>query len=305
LRAAAASGAARAVAEGRLERAHAGARLAFYLATASQLAYPLAPRASPDAILGRFSYPTFSGSRYVALGGGETERALTRGLAARAAGELAEARRCFTEARRLAPRAYMPELLLGETEEDPTLSIEALTRASELNPRSCYAPYLLGLRLGLTGAADQAAAAFQRARALAPTFGAAQQRLGELAEAAGRESEAAELYEEAALQNASLALPVVRLAAAATRAGRVDKAVALLEKTLEADGEYWLTNLAIGTAYVEQRRFHEARVHLARALDGADDRAAVLAELARVEIGLGNLDAARALLAEERDAPNA
>jgi tetratricopeptide (TPR) repeat protein len=301
LRAAVTARAARYVADERLEHAHAGTRLAFYLATASQLGYPLAPRASSEAVLSRLSFPTFSGSRYVALGGGETERVLGRGLEARAAGELVEARRCFTEARRLAPRAYLPELLLGETEEDSTLSIEALSRAAELNPRSCLAPYLLGLRLGLANVPDEAATHFQRARALAPSFGAAQQRLGELSEAAGRLDEAAQLYEEAALQNGSLALPVVRLAAAATRAGRVDKAVALLEKTLEGDPDDWLTNLAIGRAYVEVHRFHEARVHLLRALDDADDRPAVLAELAKAEIGLGNLDAARTFLNESRD----
>jgi tetratricopeptide (TPR) repeat protein len=300
LRAAIAARAARYVADERLEHAHAGTRLAFYLATANQLGYPLAPRASSQALLSRLSFPTFSGSRYVALGSGETERALGLGLAARAAGELVEARRCFTEARRLSPRAYLPELLLGETEEDPTLSIEALTRAAELNPRSCLATYLLGMRLGLANAPDEAATQFQRARALAPSFGAAQQRLGELSEAAGRLDEAAVLYEEAALQNGSLALPVVRLAAAATRAGRVDKAVALLERTLEGDPDDWLTNLAIGSAYVELHRFHEARVHLTRALEGADDRPAVLSELAKAEVGLGNLDAARTFLNESR-----
>jgi tetratricopeptide (TPR) repeat protein len=300
LRAAVADRAAKYVGAERLERAHAGDRLAFYLATASQLGYPFAPREAPEEILARFSFPTFSGSRYVALGGGETERALARGLEARARGELVEARRCFTEARRLSPRAYMPELLLGETEEDPTLSIEALSRAVELNPRSCFAPYLLGLRLGLADAPDQAAAWFQRARTLAPTFGAPQLRLGELAEAAGRPADAAQMYEEAALQNASLALPVVRLATTAARGGRLDKAVALLEKTLADDPGHWLVNLALGRAYVELRRYHEARVNLERALDGTDDRPAVLAELSRAQIGVGDLDAARALLAQAR-----
>jgi tetratricopeptide (TPR) repeat protein len=291
-RAAVVARAARAVAEERLERPHAGARLAFYLATASQAGCPLAPGPAPpafDALAGERT----PGARHVALDG-EVERRLAAGLEARRAGDLGEARRLFTEAGRLAPGAYLPALLLGETEEDPALSIEALARAAELNPRSCLAPHLLGLRLGLAGAPDEAAAWFERARAVAPSYGAPQERLGERAEAAGRLADAATLYEEAALANAAFALPVIRLAAAATRGGRVDKAVALLARSLAADPELWLTNLALGSAYVAQRRFHEARVHLERALDGAEDRAAVLAELARAEIGLGNLEAARA-----------
>jgi tetratricopeptide (TPR) repeat protein len=170
--------AARFVADERLERPRIGARLAFYLSVASQLGLRVAPRIGPDP-LGRLQEkPAFAGSRYVALGGGATEALLREGLDARRGGDLAEARRCFTEARRLSPRAYMPELLLGETEESPTLSIEALERAAELNPRSCLAPLLLGLRLGYAGAHDEAAAALQRARTIAPSFGAAQERLG-------------------------------------------------------------------------------------------------------------------------------
>jgi hypothetical protein len=66
-----------------------------------------------------------------------------------------------------------------------------------------------------------------------------------------------------------------------------------------------LPNFLVGRAYVELKRFHQARVHLQRALlwaesdgaqknsareplvAGAEDRAAVLSELARAEAGLG------------------
>jgi tetratricopeptide (TPR) repeat protein len=298
LRAEVTARAARAVGEERLERPRIGARLAFYLSVATQLGLRVSPRPSPGS-LGRLTEgPTFEGSRYIALGGGPTETLLRTGLEARRAGDLGEARRCFTEARRLSPRAYMPELLLGETEENPTLSIEALERAAELNPRSCLAPFLLGLRLGYAGAAGEAAAALQRARTIAPSFGAPQERLGELAAAAGRVEEACQLYEEAALQNGAYALPVARLAEAAVREGRVDRAVGLLEKSLGGDPDLWLTNLVLGRAYLQLRRFHEARVHLRRALDGAEDRTVVLTELANAEVGLGDLDAARALLDE-------
>jgi tetratricopeptide (TPR) repeat protein len=300
--AAMAATAAHTLGESRLERRHVGDRLAFYLATATQLGLPLAPRPDGDPFEALGLAPTFAGSRYVALGDGPTEALLRAGLDERRAGHLVEARRLFTEARRASPRAYMPELLLGETEEDPTLSIEALERAAELNPRSCLAPFLMGLRLGYAGVDDRAAAALQRARALAPSFGAPQERLGELAEAAGHVEEACQLYEEAALQNSAFALPVARLATVALREGRVDKAVALLERSLDGDPELWLTNFVLGRAHLELRRFHQARLHLRRALDGAEDRAAVLAELAKAEVGAGELDAARAALEEARRA---
>jgi tetratricopeptide (TPR) repeat protein len=304
LRAATTETAAREVGETRLQRRHIGDRLAFYLATATQLGLPVTPRAAPDPLARLGETPAFSGSRYVALGAGVTETLLRAGLEERRAGRLAEARRCFTEARRASSRAYMPELLLGETEEDPNLSIEALERATELNPRSCLAPYLLGVRLGYAGVADEAAAALQRARAIAPSFGAPQERLGELAEAAGRIEEACQLYEEAALQNSAFALPVARLANIALAEGRVDKAVGLLEQSLEGDPDLWLTNFVAGRAYLEQRRFHQARLHLQRALDEAEDRPAVLAALAKAEIGVGDLDAARGALEEARRSGN-
>jgi tetratricopeptide (TPR) repeat protein len=307
LRGAITTNAAREVGEARLERRHVGERLAFYLEAATRLGLPLAPRAGaggPDPLARLGAAPTFAGSRYVALAGSSTEALLRLGLEERRAGRLEEARRCFTEARRASPRAYFPELLLGETEEDPRLSIEALERAAELNPRSCLAPYLLGVRLGYAGAPDEAAAALQRARSVAPSFGAPQERLAELAEAAGRIDEACQLHEEAALQNSAYALPVARLAAIALGDGRVDRAIGLLEKSLEADPALWITNFVLGRAYLEQRRFHQARVHLRRAIDGAEDRAAVLAELAKAELGAGDLDAARGALAAARRAPD-
>jgi tetratricopeptide (TPR) repeat protein len=304
LRAATTAAAAREVGAERLERRHVGNRLAFYLETANRLGLSRAPRstatAAQEALGALDTPPAFPGSRYVALAGSAAEALLHLGVQERRAGHLDEARRCFTEARRAAPRAYFPELLLGETEEDHRLSIEALQRAAELNPRSCLAPYLLGVRLGTTGADDEAAAALQRARAISPSFGAPQERLAELAEAAGRIEEACQLYEEAALQNSAYALPVSRLATRALDEGRVDKAVALLERSLAADPDLWLTNFVVGRAYLEQRRFHQARLHLQRALAGAEDRPAVLAALAKAEVGVGDLDAARDALEEAR-----
>ena len=69
-------------------------------------------------------------------------------------------------------------------------------------------------------------------------------------------------------------------AAIAQRSGKIDKAVGLLERSLGDDPDLSLTNFLIGRAYVELHRYHQARVHLLRAVDGAEDRAAVLTALA-------------------------
>ena len=145
----------------------------------------------------------------------------------------------------------------------PADAVEALARAEAMNPLSCHAPYLRGVRLLELG--DETATPSPRSSArgaLAPGFGAPQERLGELCEAAGRIDDACRLYEEAALQNSGFALPIARLATLAMRDGKIDKAVGLLERTLANDPDLSLTNSLLGRAYVELKRFHQARVHL-------------------------------------------
>ena len=304
VRAAIPARAARYVASERLERRHAAARLGFYLAVAAEIGIDVrggAHHAFPPPELGDSlgAARSFPDARYVALGAGEVERLLAEGLRHKRAGEMGEARGCFVAAGRLAPRSHLPPLLLGGVEA-PAAAIEALTRAESLNPASCQAPYLRGVRLLELGDRTDAAVAFERARAIAPGFGAPQERLGALAEAAGRIDEACRLYEEAALQNGSFALPIARLASIAQRDGKIDKAVGLLERSLGDDPDLSLTNFLIGRAYVELRRYHQARVHLLRAVASSEDRAAVLTELAKAEIGLGNVEAARDTLEEAR-----
>jgi tetratricopeptide (TPR) repeat protein len=192
------------------------------------------------------------------------------------------------------------------TVADDQVAIAALSRAEARNPLSCHAPYLRGVRLLAGGDEAEATIAFERARAIAPGFGAPQERLGALAEAAGRTADAAHYYEEAVLQNGAFALPIARLAAMASRDARLDKAVALLERSLGDDPDLGLTNFLVGQAYVALKRYHQAQVHLRRALAwadagpaahgtrsreplvaGAEDRAAILSELARADAGLG------------------
>ncbi len=288
----------------RTERRYASARLGFYLSVAAHMGLEMKRRAGtafpPGEMMdARHAAQTFAGSRYVALGAGEMERLLEDGLRHKRAGEIESAQRSFMAAARLAPRSHLPALLLGDV-GPPAAAIESLIRAEALNPLSCHAPYLRGTRLLEVGDAADAAAAFERARAIAPSFGAPQERLGALAEAAGRTEDACRLYEEAALQNGTFALPIARLAELAQRDGKIDKAVGLLERILHDDPDLSLTNFLIGRAYIDLSRYHQARVHLRRAVEGAEDRAAVLTALAKAEIGLGNVDAAKTALAEAR-----
>ena len=302
VRAAIPARAARYTASDRNERRHAKDRLGFYLSVAAQMGFEIKGRQRvvfppPDIRDERHAAMTYPDSRYYTLGAGEVERLLEEGLRHKRAGAVTEARRCFLAAGRLAPRSHLPSLLLGGIEA-PAAAIEALSRAESLNPMSCHAAYQRGVRLLEVGDVSDAAAAFERARAIAPTFGAPQERLGMLAEAAGRTDDACRLFEEAALQNPTFALPIARLAEIAQRDGKIDKAVGLLERILNDDPDLALTNFLIGRAYVELHRYHQARLHLLRAVDGAEDRAAVLTALATAERGLGNHDAAKIALEE-------
>ena len=307
VRAAIPARAARYASSERNERRHAKDRLGFYLSVAAHMGFDLKGRQRtafppPEIRDERHAAMTFPDSNYQLLGAGEVERLLEEGLRHKQAGTLGEARRLFLAAARLAPRSHLPPLLLGGVEA-PAAAIEALTRAESLNPTSCQAPYLRGVRLLEVGDAADAAAAFERARAIAPGYGAPQERLGMLAEAAGHTEDACRLFEEAALQNPAFALPIARLAEIAQHSGKIDKAVGLLERILADDPDLSLTNFLVGRAYVELHRYHQARVHLLRAVDGAEDRAAVLTALATAERGLGNHDAATIALEQARIAP--
>jgi glycosyltransferase involved in cell wall biosynthesis len=310
VRAAIPARAARTAAE-RLERPHAALRLGFYLSAAAQMGIKLgatarsgAPFPPPELTDPRHTPRVFPGSRYLALGGGKVERLLVEGWQKRAAGQPEEACRAFDEAEQAFPDSHLPPLLIGMSSGDDDVAEGALRRAEMRNPFSCHASYLRGVHLLARGDEEGATAAFERAREIAPGFGAPQERLGALAEAAGRTADAAHYYEEAALQNGAFALPIARLAAVASRDRRLDKAVALLERSLGDDPDLGLTNFLVGQAYVELKRYHQARVHLRRALAwaeagptrgpareplvaGAEDRTAILAELARAEAGLG------------------
>ncbi|HET6149913.1 MAG TPA: glycosyltransferase [Polyangia bacterium] len=292
----------REVAATRLEREHARDRLGFYLSSVAALSFDHGGRAPTPAEGALAGTPrgarTFAGARYAAFGEGEVESLLYHGLVLQQGGQAEEARRRFADAARLAPDFYVAHMFLAGVEPDAESALRDLRRAEELSPRSCNVAYLIGAHRQARGDLDGAAAAFERCREIAPAFGAAQCRLGELAEGAGDLEKACALYEDAALRNGSFALPVARLATIALGHGQVGKAVGMLEQSLQHDAELWLTNMLIGRGYVELRQFRQARIHLLRALDTTPERGPVLAQLAKAEIGLGNIDAARSALEE-------
>ncbi len=294
--------AAQELAAGRIEREHARDRLGFYLSMAASLAFDRGGR-NLTPVEGALAAPqpgarTFEGSRYCAFGEGEVERLLYEGLVLQQAGSTDEARRRFAEATRLAPDFYLAHLFLAGVEADGERALRGLRRAEDLSPRSCNVAFQIGAHLQSRGDLSGAVTAFERCRQIAPSLGAAQCRLAEMAEAQGRLEEACELYEDAALRNSSFALPVARLALVAIGNQQFEKAVSLLERSLQHDAELWLTNMLIGRGYIELKHFRQARIHLMRALDTAPERAPVLAQLAKAELGLGNVEAARSALAE-------
>lgn len=299
--------AARFIDEERLERPNAPGRLGFYLRTMPSLG--LTPESGRGTVTSSpfddlHHTPAFAGSRYIAIEDDPVEARLAEGLRAERAGGHEEALRRYDEAASRAPTFYLPWLLAALAEPDPRAALGDLRRAVELAPRSCRALYELGVRLHALGDEDGARGAWERCRVLAPAFGAAETRLAELADARGHLEEACRRFEEAALQNSFLAWPVARLASIALEGGQLEKAAALLRPSLEHDGELWLTNFLIGRAYEEMRRFDEARIHLLRALESPiaseDDRVAVMALLASVELQRGAPDASRARLDELR-----
>jgi len=270
LRATVVAGAARA-ATARIERDHAADRLGFYLSLAAQRGLRWPPRGGqPASEWLRAAGPAlrFPGAQYAALGSSQVERLLVEGCRRRAAGDSAEAVRLFNEAEGLDPTSHLPPLLLGGALADPSMAADVLARAEARRPTSCRAAYERGLRELARGDQAAATAAFEKARAIAPVFGAPQERLGQIAEAAGRAADAARLYEDAALQNPSFALPVARLALTAQRRGEIARAVALLERALAADPELPLIHLLLGRTYLALGRLHQARSHLERAAAG-------------------------------------
>jgi tetratricopeptide (TPR) repeat protein len=276
----------------RRERDHALARLAQYRAWQS--------RPDRDAEPPLYIPRVYPESNYRLLGGDAVERALYEGLTAAVAGRLTEALENLAEAQRRCPDFYLPHLYLGTLEPDPSRAISALERARALAPTSVNAALQLGMRLKSQGRTTEAAAAFEACCRLAPALGAGDAHLGALAEAAGRPAEAAAFYERAYAANRFFAPPVLCLAEAALAARDTGRATALLEAALKDDPRMWRFHFLLGRAYADAGRWQAAAHHLDRALADADERAPVLALLAKSQIALGNVSGAKAIVAELR-----
>ena len=308
VRAAIPARAARYVASERLERAHARERLGFYLAVAAQIGMTLGRGAArppfPPPVAAPTSAPaplTFAESRYFALGAGGD-----RSPAGGGGGPQADrsGRRGPPLLRRRGPAgpAQPPAAALARH------ALDARRGRRGARPRRSDQPALLPRALSARRAAararrpNDAAAAFERARALAPGFGAPQERLGSSARRRDASTTPAGCTRRRPCRTAAspCRLPAWRRWPCAR--GRSTRRSACSSGRLANDPDLSLTNSLLGSAYVELKRFHQARVHLLRALEGADDRPAVLTALAKAEAGLGNNDAARAAIEEAQGA---
>jgi tetratricopeptide (TPR) repeat protein len=287
----------------RRERDHAPRRLERYqawLATAAARAGASNPDALAAPLAGEPGTRFAPDSDYEHFGVGPIEKTLREGLTLAVAGEIAHALAACKRAQQLAPGFYLPLLYAGMLEPDPARALEALAAAAALCPGSANVVFQRGLRLEATGRTAEAAAAYQECTRLAPGLGIGEAQLGALAEAAGRTAEAAAHFERALAANPHYAPPVLRLAQAALAARDTTRATSLLEAALARDPKLWRFHFLLGRAYGDVGRWQAALHHLERALVDCDERAPVLALLAKSQIALGNIAAAQATVGELR-----
>ena len=183
--------------------------------------WPAPPPRSPRAATGRRAPRGRGAARSRARATSRSAAASTETLLVRRAGPARSAprgrptRRAAASPRR---RAASPALLRARSScwarprTNPTPVDRGARRAEELNPRSCNAPFLIGAHLRPRATPGQAAAAFERCRAIAPASAPRRHAWASWPRPRAGLEEACRLYEEAALRNSSFALPVARLA---------------------------------------------------------------------------------------------
>jgi tetratricopeptide (TPR) repeat protein len=289
----------------RSERGHAPQRLEQYRRW-QQLAQTQADPGAGDnvttaaASLAEPGSRPFAGSNYETFGSGPIETTLREGLMLAVAGQTSEALARCKRAQSLAPRFYLPLLYLGMLDPDAGRALRALDAAGKLAPASVNVALQRGMRLEALGRTAEATSAYQACSRLAPGLGAGDAQLGALADAAGRPQEACAHYERALASNPYYAPPVLRLAQAALAGRDTGTATRLLEAALAHDPRMWRFHFLLGRAYGDVGRWQAASHHLEQALVDSDERAPVLALLAKSQIALGNVAAAQATVGELR-----
>ncbi len=93
-------------------------------------------------------------------------------------------------------------------------------------------------------------------------------------------------------------LSAALLAQADLAAGRPEAALGPLERALAADSRFWQTRYLTGRDLLAAGRAADACPHLEAALERAENPAPVLEQLARAQMALGHLDAARRSIEE-------
>ena len=289
----------------RIEQSHAASRLSFMRDCLDRVT-PGAPKkrsqvAVPFAELNSFTTPlAYSSARTCVadtlLG------TLLDGLASTRDADAKSAGRCFARASKLAPDFYLPWLYRGSVETDDVLAIGMLQKAAKMQPESVAVLVLLADRLETVGNKEAVVDVLVRADSLAPELGLALARLAEIAEKAGETTRSKEMEALLFSRNPFFALPHVRRVLGQIEAKQTPK-IEMLQACLQHDERNWMTNFALGVAALAVATPGIARAHLLVALKYAFDTNPVLAQLARAEIALGDLDAARKWLAATKREP--
>ena len=288
--------AARLLAQDRLEEKHVEDRAACYRELLAR-----APNGSADPLWQTARSGPYHGSRYRRLTG-KVERHLYQGLTLSQEGDIGAARRELRAAQKLAPRFYLPHLIEGTTEPDPTRALAACRRAVQLNPHSAAAALAAAGRWLDAGDIAAAREELLRALALSPNLGAAQARLADLCERQGDTRGATEWLTQAFAANPYFLHPPLRLALAALETKDATRATTLAAAAAARDPDHHLPHFLLGRAALLQDDPQGAIGHLERALDGAPDPTPILAQLAKAHAQRGDLATARALLEKLRAA---
>lgn len=220
---------------------------------------------------------------------------LLDGLAALRDGDQRRAQASFRSASERAPRFYLPWLYRGNIEDDHRRAVGLLDTALDLQPLSVAALLVRADRFEAMGNVDAARVDLARADQLAPELGLPLARLAEMAEREGDTKLALELEVRVLNQNAYYALPHIRRVLNQVDRG-VSPDITALEYCLKHDDRFWGTRFVLAKAALATNSPRLAREHLLVALKYAPDPAPVMAQLARVEMVLGDYTAAQTWL---------
>jgi tetratricopeptide (TPR) repeat protein len=276
----------------RLERHHAGERLAYYQSLGACSRVPDAGAHIRRLGLQR----VYADADYFAQPSGSVEESMINGLLEQAANP-ERAAQLFWKAAEAVPSFYLPYLHAGRCDPDPQRAKHALHQALRLNRHSCTASLALGLSFWRAGNNAAAQAHFDRAACVAPRYATAWEWLGVVALDSGDVERAMRCWSRALAESPLYTPPRTRLAREALERGNPVIAIELLEPRETPIELSWRDRFLLGRAYNAMGRPRDAIANLEAALIDDEHCGPVLAELARGHLALGDRSAAKRLLA--------